>query len=48
MTTYHPDTQAQDAGVLRRIVRDFDGRLALDCAVVEPGHIAVGDPVELV
>ena len=48
MTTYDPDTQAQDPGVLRRIVRDFDGRLALDCAVVEPGRIAVGDPVELV
>jgi MOSC domain-containing protein YiiM len=47
MTTYDPDTLAQDAGVLRRIVRDFDGRMALDCAVVEPGSIRVGDAVEL-
>jgi uncharacterized protein YcbX len=47
MTTYDPDTLAQDAGVLRRIVREFDGRMALDCAVVEPGSIRVGDAVEL-
>jgi uncharacterized protein YcbX len=48
MTTYDPDTQEQDLSVLRRIVRDFGGALALDCAIVEPGHIAVGDRVELV
>ena len=47
MTTYDPDTQAQDVGVLRRIAQEFDGRIALDCAVVEPGRLAVGDPVEL-
>jgi hypothetical protein len=47
MTTYDPDTQAQDLGVLRRIVHDFDGRMALDCAVAEPGRVAVGDPVEI-
>lgn len=47
MTTYDPDTQEQDPEVLRRIVRDFDGRIALDCAVIRPGRIRVGDPVEL-
>ncbi len=47
MTTYDPDTQKQDLSVLKRIVRKFGGRMALDCAVVEPGRIAVGDPVEL-
>lgn len=47
MTTYDPDTQVQDPGVLRRIVREFGGSMALDCAVVEGGRIAVGDPVTL-
>src|SRR5438477_3169753 len=46
MTTYDPDTQAQDLGVLQRIVDDFGGRMALDSAVVSGGTIAVGDPVE--
>jgi uncharacterized protein YcbX len=47
MTTYDPDTQVQDLGVLRRIVRAFGGSMALDCAVIEGGRIAVGDPVTL-
>jgi uncharacterized protein len=47
MTTYDPDTQAQDLSVLQRIVDDFDGRMALDSAVLAAGTIAVGDPVEL-
>jgi MOSC domain-containing protein len=47
MTTYDPDTQAQDLGVLQRIVDDFGGRIALDSAVLAGGTIAVGDPVEL-
>ncbi|MGH7299205.1 MAG: MOSC domain-containing protein [Candidatus Rokuibacteriota bacterium] len=47
MTTYDPDTQEQDLSVLRRIASEFGGRMALDCAVLEPGPIAVGDPVEL-
>ena len=33
--------------MLKRIVRDIGGRMALDCDVVEPGAIAVGDRVEL-
>lgn len=47
MTTYDPDTQAQDVSVLRRIAQEFDGRLALDSDVLEPGKIAVGDAVEV-
>jgi uncharacterized protein len=47
MTTFDPDTQEQDVSVLRRIVSDFGGRMALDCAIVTGGRIRVGDPVEL-
>ena len=47
MTTYDPDTQVQDVSVLRRIVRERGGRLALDCSVIEPGRVALGDPVEV-
>lgn len=48
MTTYDPDSQVQDVSVLRRIVREAGGRLALDCRVLEPGRVAVGDPVEVI
>jgi uncharacterized protein len=47
MTTFDPDTQVQDLSVLRRIAREFQGRMALDCEVVEVGRVAVGDRVEL-
>ena len=47
MTTYDPDTQVQDVSVLRTIVRERGGRLALDCRVIEPGRIALGDLVEV-
>ena len=47
MTTYDPDTQEQDRSVLLRIIREFDGVAALDCSVIEPGTIHVGDTVEL-
>ena len=47
MTTYDPDTQAQDLSVLQRLVDDFGGRMALDSAVLTGGTIAVGDPVEV-
>ncbi len=47
MTTYDPDTQVQDLSVLRRIVSEFDGVMALDCSVLRGGRIAVGDPVTL-
>ena len=47
MTTYDPDTQVQDPAVLRRIVREFGGTMALDCAVEVTGTVRVGDPVVL-
>src|SRR5262249_1004551 len=47
MTTYDPDTQERDLGVLRDIVRRFGGKLALDAEVLRPGRVALGDPVEL-
>jgi len=47
MTTWDPDTHAQDVGVLRDIARRFDGRLCLNAAVLEPGRVEVGDTVEL-
>ncbi len=48
MTTYDPDTQVQDPSVLRRIVRELGGKMALDSSVVRGGVIRVSDPVELV
>lgn len=48
MTSYDPDTQIQDKEITRDIYRRLDGKLALDCFVLEPGEIAVGDDVELV
>jgi uncharacterized protein YcbX len=48
MTTFDPDTVEQDPGVLRRVVQQFDGRVALDCWVDHPGSIEVGDKVELI
>jgi uncharacterized protein YcbX len=48
MTTYDPDTQEQDLGVLQRIVDDFGGRMALDSAVISAGRIGIGDTVELI
>ena len=47
MTTYDPDTQEQDLNILRRLVEEFDGRMALDCAVIQSGRLTVGAPVEL-
>ncbi|HWG49556.1 MAG TPA: MOSC N-terminal beta barrel domain-containing protein [Candidatus Acidoferrales bacterium] len=47
MTTFDPDTQEQDKSVLVRIVRDLDGAAALDCSVIQPGMVRVGDAVEV-
>ena len=47
MTTYDPDTQVQDLSVLRRIVKQFGGRMALDCDVIQEGRLAIGDSVEV-
>lgn len=47
MTTFDPDTLEQDLSVLRGIVRDFGGTLALNAAVVSGGTIRQGDAVIL-
>lgn len=47
MTTFDPDTQAQDVEVLLKIRRDFGGRLALNAEVLEPGTLREGDEVVL-
>jgi hypothetical protein len=47
MTTFDPDTLAQDPSVLRGIVDRFGGTLALNCEVLRGGTITVGDAVEL-
>ena len=47
MTTWDPDTQEQDISVLKRIVRELKGEMSLDCAVLNPGVVRVGDEVTL-
>jgi uncharacterized protein YcbX len=47
MTTFDPDTQAQDVGVLQDIRRRFGGKLGLNAWVDVAGRISEGDPVEL-
>ncbi|PYN71404.1 MAG: MOSC domain-containing protein [Candidatus Rokuibacteriota bacterium] len=47
MTAYDPDTQVRDKGITRDIYRRFDGKLALNCFVIEGGELAVGDEVQL-
>ena len=48
VTTIDPDSGEQNLDVLRRIHREFDGCVALDCWVERPGRIHLGDPVEVV
>jgi uncharacterized protein YcbX len=47
MTSYDPDTLAQDMEITRSIYRRFGGKLALNCFVIEAGEITVGDKVQL-
>ena len=47
MTTYDPDTAAQDISVLHDIARRYGGQFALNCDVVRGGTIRVGDEVTL-
>lgn len=47
MTTYDPDTLEQDVNVLKRIVREFDGSMALNCSVLIPGTVRLGDAVDI-
>jgi uncharacterized protein YcbX len=48
MTSYDPDTLIQDKEITRDIYRRFDGKLALNCFVIQGGDISVGDKVQLV
>lgn len=47
MTTFDPDTGAQDLNVLRRIQKEFEGTMALNCSVLRPGTVRVGDAVKV-
>ena len=44
--TFDPHTLRQDFNVLRRIAKELDGRMALDCRV-EGGLVREVDPVLL-
>jgi uncharacterized protein YcbX len=45
MTTYDPDTLKQDLRVLKSIVSELEGTMAVDCAVESEGLVRVGEPV---
>jgi uncharacterized protein len=48
MTTFDPDSGEQDTGVLRRVQKEFNGRLGLNSSVAVPGTVSVGQPVEFI
>jgi uncharacterized protein YcbX len=48
MTSYDPDTLVQDKQITRDIYRRFEGKLALDCFVIQTGGVALGDEATLV
>jgi hypothetical protein len=47
MVTIDPVTLARNPAILRAIARERDARLGVYGSTVEPGRIAVGDPVEI-
>jgi uncharacterized protein len=47
MVTIDPVTLSRNPAVLRAIARERDARLGVYGSTVEPGPVAVGDPVEL-
>lgn len=47
MVNVDPTTTVNDATILRTIVREREGWLGVYGSVVTPGHVAIGDPVEL-
>jgi uncharacterized protein len=47
MVTIDPVTLRRDPAILRAIARERDSRLGVYGSTVDPGRIAVGDPVEL-
>jgi uncharacterized protein len=48
ITTIDPDTTEVDPEVLRRARLELGGIMGVYCSVLEPGTVAVGDPVEVV
>jgi hypothetical protein len=42
MTSYDPDTQVQDKEITHDIYRRFEGKLALNCFVIEGGKSPPG------
>jgi uncharacterized protein YcbX len=47
VTTIDPDTAEVDPSVLTRVRGELEGLFALNCDVLEPGRVTVGDAVEL-
>jgi uncharacterized protein YcbX len=47
MVTIDPVTLRRDPAILRAIARERDNRLGVYASTVEPGRVALGDPVEL-
>jgi hypothetical protein len=47
IVTIDPVTLHRDQAILRAIARERDARLGVYGSTVEPGRVAVGDPVEL-
>jgi hypothetical protein len=48
MITIDPATLARNPAVLRAVARERDNKLGVYGSTVEPGPVAVGDPVELI
>ena len=48
ITTIDPDTIEVDLDVLKRTRRELGGLMGVYCTVVEPGWVALSDPVEVV
>ena len=48
MTSHDPDTLIPDKNITRDSYRRFNGKLALNCFVIEGGDISVGDEAQLV
>lgn len=48
MTTFDPDTLAHDPDVLRDIVKRFDGKLALNCEILQGGRLLLNQEVKVV
>lgn len=47
VTTIDPDSLDLDPSVLTRLRKDYGGVMGVYCEVLQPGEVAVGDPVEL-